>query len=391
MLSRNNHQEQFKKYEPKKQRFTIKKLSVGVASVLLGISFANGVSADTTDASADTNANNGDGSEQTDHNLVLNSANNQTLKEATAANQASGATATSQNPAGDVQTPAANEYEAAVNAAVASQTAQNNTVESAAVANSANSVTTSAASVTQPTSTSTVSQQSAASQTAVETSAAPESTVANTQDASTATQTFSPRSFALNDADMARLLGTSLVATNTSATDIDDYQANFNLTENPEYQQYFAAIPADQYAFQSYEVLTTGQKIIVTTDRNNIGNNIRFYNVRNGSAQLVYQMTRDTQINASGAVVRNRPSKQGTFTTTGVANNSTYKGGTYNWSLNQTDKVNFAGIGTLKIGRIDITAGNSNSPVDNGTGAFVTDDAHRITITVRPAWVLTRW
>lgn len=163
MLSRNNHQEQFKKYEPKKQRFTIKKLSVGVASVLLGISFANGVSADTTDASADTNANNGDGSEQTDHNLVLNSANNQTLKEATAANQASGATATSQNPAGDVQTPAANEYEAAVNAAVASQTAQNNTVESAAVANSANSVTTSAASVTQPTSTSTVSQQSAAS------------------------------------------------------------------------------------------------------------------------------------------------------------------------------------------------------------------------------------
>lgn len=40
MLSRNNHQEQFKKYEPKKQRFTIKKLSVGVASVLLGISFA---------------------------------------------------------------------------------------------------------------------------------------------------------------------------------------------------------------------------------------------------------------------------------------------------------------------------------------------------------------
>ena len=51
MLSRNNHQEQFKKYEPKKQRFTIKKLSVGVASVLLGISFANGVSADTTSVS----------------------------------------------------------------------------------------------------------------------------------------------------------------------------------------------------------------------------------------------------------------------------------------------------------------------------------------------------
>ena len=348
----------------------------------MGISFANGVSADTTDASADTNANNGDGSEQTDHNLVLNSANNQTLKEATAANQASGATATSQNPAGDVQTPAANEYEAAVNAAVASQTAQNNTVESAAVANSANSVTTSAASVTQPTSTSTVSQQSAASQTAVETSAAPESTVADTQDASTATQTFSPRSFALNDADMARLLGTSLVATNSATpVNIDSYTPNFNLTENPEYQQYFAAIPADQYAFQSYEVLTTGQKIIVTTDRNNIGDNLRFYNVRNGSAQLVYQISKDTQMDGKGTVKRNHPSLQGTYTTAGVASGSTYQGGTYNWSLNQANSVNFAGLGNLKIGRIDITPGNGNSPVDNGTGAFVTDDAHRITIT----------
>ena len=126
---------------------------------------------------------------------------------------------------------------------------------------------------------------------------------------------------------MARLLGTSLVATNTSATDIDDYQANFNLTENPEYQQYFAAIPADQYAFQSYEVLTTGQKIIVTTDRNNIGNNLRFYNVRNGSAQLVYQISKDTQMDGKGTVKRNHPSLQGTYTTAGVASGSTYQGG----------------------------------------------------------------
>ncbi|MCD7125009.1 YSIRK-type signal peptide-containing protein [Limosilactobacillus caviae] len=101
MLSRNNHQEQFKKYEPKKQRYTIKKLSVGVASVLLGISFANGVSADTVDTADD---NTSADSEQTDHNLVLNSASNQTLQQATATNQASGSTATAQNPAGDIQT-----------------------------------------------------------------------------------------------------------------------------------------------------------------------------------------------------------------------------------------------------------------------------------------------
>ena len=190
-------------------------------------------------------------------------------------------------------------------------------------------------------------------------------------------QQFSPQA-------LASLFTTSLVQTSGSgsndATDIDAYKASFNITENPEYQQYFAAIPADQYAFQSYEVVSTGQKIVVTTDRNNIGNNIRFYNVRNGSAQLVYQISRNTQMDGKGTVKRDHPSLQGTYTTEGVASGSTYKGGTYNWSLNQTNSVNFAGIGNLKIGRIDIT-GNSNSPVDNGTGAFVTDDAHRITIT----------
>ena len=49
MLSHNNLQEQIKKNDPNKQRFTIKKLSVGVASVLLGVTFAGTASADTTD------------------------------------------------------------------------------------------------------------------------------------------------------------------------------------------------------------------------------------------------------------------------------------------------------------------------------------------------------
>ncbi|WP_289762627.1 mucin-binding protein, partial [Lactobacillus intestinalis] len=191
-------------------------------------------------------------------------------------------------------------------------------------------------------------------------------------------QQFSPQA-------LASLFTTSLVQTSGSgsndATDIDTYKPNFNITENPEYQQYFAAIPADQYAFQSYEVVSTGQKIVVTTDKNDIGNNIRFYNVRNGSAQLVYQISRNTQMDGKGTVKRDHPSLQGTYTTAGVASGSTYQGGTYHWSLNQANSVNFAGLGNLKIGRIDITSGNNNSPVDNGTGAFVTDDAHRITIT----------
>lgn len=49
MLSKNNRKEQFRKQEPKKQRFAIKKLTVGVASVLIGFTFM-GMS-----ASADAN------------------------------------------------------------------------------------------------------------------------------------------------------------------------------------------------------------------------------------------------------------------------------------------------------------------------------------------------
>ncbi len=103
MLSHNNWEEQIKKYEPKKQRFTIKKLSVGVASVLLGVTFAAGTaSADSTTANADS-ASGSDSPEQTDHNLTLNSASTSTLKSATAENQSNNASAAVQNPAGDIK------------------------------------------------------------------------------------------------------------------------------------------------------------------------------------------------------------------------------------------------------------------------------------------------
>ncbi|KRL26018.1 hypothetical protein FD27_GL001405 [Limosilactobacillus frumenti DSM 13145] len=48
MLSKNNIWEYHRKNDPTKQRFTIKKLTVGVASVLIGMTFAG-----TSVASAD--------------------------------------------------------------------------------------------------------------------------------------------------------------------------------------------------------------------------------------------------------------------------------------------------------------------------------------------------
>ena len=56
MLSSNNWKEQFRKQEPKKQRFTIKKLTIGVASVLIGFTFMGmSVSANTTTGTSDVN------------------------------------------------------------------------------------------------------------------------------------------------------------------------------------------------------------------------------------------------------------------------------------------------------------------------------------------------
>ena len=137
MLSHKNLQEQIKKNEPTKQRFAIKKLSVGVASVLLGVTFAGTASADTTDANSTSDSESA-GAEQTDHNLVVSSASTATMKQATAANAAQNASAAVVNPAGNIDTSVANDYEAAVNSAVstamssATSAIANNTSASAA-------------------------------------------------------------------------------------------------------------------------------------------------------------------------------------------------------------------------------------------------------------------
>ncbi len=59
MLSRDNRKEQLRKQDPKKQRFTIKKLTVGVASVLIGFTFM-GVGAYASDNVTTESNNNAD-------------------------------------------------------------------------------------------------------------------------------------------------------------------------------------------------------------------------------------------------------------------------------------------------------------------------------------------
>lgn len=56
MLSRKNYQERLRKMEPKKKRFSIRKFTVGAASVLIGFSFMGMYNSEKVQA-ADVNAN----------------------------------------------------------------------------------------------------------------------------------------------------------------------------------------------------------------------------------------------------------------------------------------------------------------------------------------------
>ncbi|OYS98433.1 hypothetical protein CBG24_09045 [Limosilactobacillus reuteri] len=111
MLSKNNRKEQFRKQEPKKQRFAIKKLTVGVASVLIGFTFMG------MDASASTTA--GANSEAGSQPVAdaQSSASNQTSSQAllTTPTQSSDKQAASSTPASET---AAQKYENAVSNAI---------------------------------------------------------------------------------------------------------------------------------------------------------------------------------------------------------------------------------------------------------------------------------
>ncbi|MRH72900.1 YSIRK-type signal peptide-containing protein [Lactobacillus reuteri] len=139
MLSKNNRKEQLLKQEPKKQRFTIKKLTIGVASVLIGFTFM-GMNA-SADATTDTHSNTANqeaiqpnidsgsktlNNEQTNssnsvangstNNTVSNDANNQNLVTSQGIDQNKIAQNTTAEPAQNSQVQSVNDYSQFLNA-----------------------------------------------------------------------------------------------------------------------------------------------------------------------------------------------------------------------------------------------------------------------------------
>jgi len=139
MLSKNNRKEQLLKQEPKKQRFAIKKLTIGVASVLIGFTFM-GMNA-SADATTDTHSNTANqeaiqtnvdsgsktlNNKQTNssnsvangsaNNTVSNDANNQNLVTSQGIDQNKIAQNTTTEPAQNSQVQSVNDYSQFLNA-----------------------------------------------------------------------------------------------------------------------------------------------------------------------------------------------------------------------------------------------------------------------------------
>lgn len=118
MLSKNNVKEYIEKNAPTKQRFTIKKLTVGVASVLIGMTFAGTSVASADETPANSGAADNDASSQTGSESLVNAS--QAPLKTSAANSA-----TSVAQSGDQST-------ANVSAKAASQSTATSTTASAA-------------------------------------------------------------------------------------------------------------------------------------------------------------------------------------------------------------------------------------------------------------------
>ncbi|WP_225432678.1 Rib/alpha-like domain-containing protein [Limosilactobacillus reuteri] len=117
MLSKNNRKEQFRKQEPKKQRFAIKKLTVGVASVLIGFTFMGmNASADTT---AEANSGAGNQSvEESQNDASVNQTNNSQATLTTPNSQSAKSNDNQVTSAAPASETAAQKYENAVSNAI---------------------------------------------------------------------------------------------------------------------------------------------------------------------------------------------------------------------------------------------------------------------------------
>lgn len=125
MLSKNNVKEYIEKNAPTKQRFTIKKLTVGVASVLIGMTFAGTSVASADETPASSGAADNDTSSQTGSESLVNAS--QAPLKTSAANSAASTAQSGDQSTADVSTNAGSQSTATSAAASAATSAGSQT------------------------------------------------------------------------------------------------------------------------------------------------------------------------------------------------------------------------------------------------------------------------
>ena len=130
--------------------------------------------------------------------------------------------------------------------------------------------------------------------------------------------------------------------------DITTYNPDFNYTDGYAGNGNFSFVPSYQYAYAQTKDNKTGKVFTYTTDKNNPGQTLYFY--ENGS--LV-------------ASVGAQDSKRNWQFYTDATNGYTYQGGTYNYLQAIKSKGNYQFI------RTEVTGKNSSSPVTNGISGSV--------------------
>ncbi|MCT3601397.1 YSIRK-type signal peptide-containing protein [Lactobacillus acidophilus] len=164
----------------------------------------------------------------------------------------------------------------------------------------------------------------------------------------------------------AQLFAASLVQTtsgSSDATDIANTNIDFNFTDPTGYNTTVTGIPDSQYGYVAdYD---TSRKItyVLATDRSNPGQTLYLY----ANGKLVASSSQST--------TPSKPTLGGKLTID-QTNGNTYQGGTYNYVKTITSSLPGTGLNTFT--RIDVTDADGDSPVTVGVSGSADQSAHSL-------------
>ena len=316
MLSKNNYKEKLKKMEPRSDHFSIRKLTVGTVSVLLGWTL---ISATNTTVKADTNDSNLENTSEVKPETQKNSSSqikqnslNVTQPTVKQSNASQGETSKNINQNDNIKKTSQQQTQTPIDSNIAAQTKFTPAQANVASVNKH--------------STSTTTSNLKASSTII-------GAYAQTNDS------------------------------NQQAVNLDDVNPNFNITSEAAQYNLGVTIQQGQEIYAQVYVKNLNRYITWATDSNAPGKNIYFYTT-NGVTQSGQVSPNDTTTTLSATLNNSGNYLSGTVDTAaaGTIANSQYKGGQYNLSMSTKNGMYY---------QTQVTSANDTSVVNNGDSGSV--------------------